>query len=396
MREGGTRWPIWQSAQRGHPETTIEHFDVADRRRRNLRGRRRLSPDQAVPRHELCRARSPGQLRRHLAHPPLSGHPLRQRPLHLWLSLQAVDRRADRDGRRNPPLHGRGHRRERSRPPHPLSPQDRLGRPGRARKNLWTIGGHPDRHRRKPSASPPTSCGCARAITGIRRATPPNGPAWRTTRAGSCIRRNWPEDLDYADKRVVVIGSGATAATLIPAIAGDCGAGHDAAALADLVPHRPQCDRDRRRVARARHRRDLDPRDRAQEDPARPGGLHRPLLHRARDRQAGTAGRGARLSRSRLRHRDAFHAELPALAAAHRLYSRRRPARSHPRRQGRRSSPTRSSDSPRPAFCCGPARFSKPTSSSPPPASISMCSATSTLPSTASRSSSPTRSPIAA
>jgi cation diffusion facilitator CzcD-associated flavoprotein CzcO len=35
--------------------------------------------------------------------------------------------------------------------------------------------------------------------------------------------QNWPEDLDYAGKNVVVIGSGATAATLIPAIAGDCG-----------------------------------------------------------------------------------------------------------------------------------------------------------------------------
>jgi cation diffusion facilitator CzcD-associated flavoprotein CzcO len=34
--------------------------------------------------------------------------------------------------------------------------------------------------------------------------------------------QNWPEDLDYAGKRVVVIGSGATAATLIPAIAADC------------------------------------------------------------------------------------------------------------------------------------------------------------------------------
>ena len=29
----------------------------------------------------------------------------------------------------------------------------------------------------------------------------------------------WPEDLDYAGKRVVVIGSGATAVTLIPALA---------------------------------------------------------------------------------------------------------------------------------------------------------------------------------
>jgi len=35
--------------------------------------------------------------------------------------------------------------------------------------------------------------------------------------------QNWPEDLDYKGKRVVVIGSGATAATLIPAMAKDAG-----------------------------------------------------------------------------------------------------------------------------------------------------------------------------
>jgi cation diffusion facilitator CzcD-associated flavoprotein CzcO len=34
--------------------------------------------------------------------------------------------------------------------------------------------------------------------------------------------QRWPDDLDCRDKRVVVIGSGATAATLIPAIADDC------------------------------------------------------------------------------------------------------------------------------------------------------------------------------
>jgi cation diffusion facilitator CzcD-associated flavoprotein CzcO len=33
--------------------------------------------------------------------------------------------------------------------------------------------------------------------------------------------QKWPEDLDYRNKRVIVIGSGATAATLIPAMAGD-------------------------------------------------------------------------------------------------------------------------------------------------------------------------------
>lgn len=34
--------------------------------------------------------------------------------------------------------------------------------------------------------------------------------------------QTWPENLDYKGKNVVVIGSGATAATLIPAIAADC------------------------------------------------------------------------------------------------------------------------------------------------------------------------------
>lgn len=34
--------------------------------------------------------------------------------------------------------------------------------------------------------------------------------------------QTWPEDIDLAGKKVVVIGSGATAATLIPAIANDC------------------------------------------------------------------------------------------------------------------------------------------------------------------------------
>ncbi|MDQ4053401.1 MAG: NAD(P)/FAD-dependent oxidoreductase [Actinomycetota bacterium] len=39
--------------------------------------------------------------------------------------------------------------------------------------------------------------------------------------AGETIHpQHWPEDLDYAGKRVVVIGSGATAVTLVPAMAG--------------------------------------------------------------------------------------------------------------------------------------------------------------------------------
>ncbi|MGE0598356.1 MAG: flavin-containing monooxygenase [Dehalococcoidia bacterium] len=34
--------------------------------------------------------------------------------------------------------------------------------------------------------------------------------------------QQWPQDLDYTGKKVIVIGSGATAATLIPAIANEC------------------------------------------------------------------------------------------------------------------------------------------------------------------------------
>jgi len=34
--------------------------------------------------------------------------------------------------------------------------------------------------------------------------------------------QTWPEDLDYKNKRVLVIGSGATTATVVPAIAADC------------------------------------------------------------------------------------------------------------------------------------------------------------------------------
>src|SRR5216683_2113131 len=49
-------------------------------------------------------------------------------------------------------------------------------------------------------------------------------PEWKAmeTFKGRIVHpQQWPEDLDYKDKKVVVIGSGATAATLIPAIAND-------------------------------------------------------------------------------------------------------------------------------------------------------------------------------
>ena len=53
--------------------------------------------------------------------------------------------------------------------------------------------------------------------------------------AGEVVHpQHWPESLDYTGKRVVVIGSGATAISLIPIAGGEGHARHHAAALAQL------------------------------------------------------------------------------------------------------------------------------------------------------------------
>lgn len=47
-------------------------------------------------------------------------------------------------------------------------------------------------------------------------------PEWKDfeTFEGDVLHpQTWPEDYDYTDKRIIVIGSGATAATLVPAMA---------------------------------------------------------------------------------------------------------------------------------------------------------------------------------
>ena len=49
----------------------------------------------------------------------------------------------------------------------------------------------------------------------------------------------WPENLDLTGKRVVLIGSGATAATILPAITGPPGAGHSGAASVTMLQRSP-------------------------------------------------------------------------------------------------------------------------------------------------------------
>jgi len=50
----------------------------------------------------------------------------------------------------------------------------------------------------------------------------PEWPGMDTFEGEIVHPQTWPEDLDYKGKKVLVIGSGATAATVVPAIAGDC------------------------------------------------------------------------------------------------------------------------------------------------------------------------------
>ncbi len=74
-----------------------------------------------------------------------------------------------------------------------------------------------------PSASPAISSLCAVVITTHAGGHDPVFPG-RETFAGKIIHPQfWPEDLDYRGKKVVVIGSGATAVTVVPEMAKDAG-----------------------------------------------------------------------------------------------------------------------------------------------------------------------------
>ncbi len=70
------------------------------------------------------------------------------------------------------------------------------------------------------------TCGFLLGCTGYYRYDEGYSPAFPGSErfSGPIVHpQHWPEDLDYSGKRVVVIGSGATAVTLVPAMAADAG-----------------------------------------------------------------------------------------------------------------------------------------------------------------------------
>ena len=65
-------------------------------------------------------------------------------------------------------------------------------------------------------------CGFLLLCTGYYRydrGYAPEFEGWSASAARSSTRQHWPEDIDYASVAVVVIGKGATAVTLVPAMA---------------------------------------------------------------------------------------------------------------------------------------------------------------------------------
>ena len=88
---------------------------------------------------------------------------------------------------------------------------ERSRRGGRSRSSTPT----PASGRRSPAAG----CSAPAATTATTRGTPPHFEGRERFRGPIVHPQQWPDDLDVSGRRVVVIGSGATAVTLVPALA---------------------------------------------------------------------------------------------------------------------------------------------------------------------------------
>jgi cation diffusion facilitator CzcD-associated flavoprotein CzcO len=89
-------------------------------------------------------------------------------------------------------------------------------------ENLWTL----EATRTDTGETVRFACNFLWMCQGYYRHSQGYTPPWdgMETFKGQIVHpQRWPEQLDYAGRNVVVIGSGATAATLIPAIADECG-----------------------------------------------------------------------------------------------------------------------------------------------------------------------------
>ena len=207
----------------------------ADRRRRAVRHRRRAPPADGVPATDVRHPGGPRRDRRHLGPVPLPRRPVRLGHVHPRLPVPAVDR-ARRPSPTAPSilrLHPRHRAPRRASTGTSGSATASSAPPGPART---PAGRSRPTHDGEPSGSPAgflyVCSGYYRYDAGLHAGTSRASSGF----GGQVVHpQHWPEDLDYAGKRVVVIGSGATAVTLVPALAEHGRARDDAAALADAT-----------------------------------------------------------------------------------------------------------------------------------------------------------------
>ena len=146
--------------------------------------------------------------------------------------------------------------------------------------------------------------------------------------------QHWPADLDYAGKDVVVIGSGATAVTLVPGHGPDRRPRDDAAAVAD-VRDEPAAARPVRRARPSLAPRPSRSSSGAVEEHPGDGVLLPAVAPAARDGEAPGAQAERRAPAGGVRRRHPLHPALRPVGPADVLRSGRRPVQvGTPRRRG--------------------------------------------------------------
>ena len=196
-----------------------------------------------LPHKTLRDLRGARRDRRHVGPVPLPGRALGLGHVHARLPVPAVDgRQGDRRRPVDPRLRARDRARGRDRPPDPLRPPRRAAPRGRRADARWTVDGR--------GREPDVTCDFLYVCGGYYRYDEGYLPEFAGVErfAGQIVHPQfWPEDLDYAGKRVVVDRQRRDRGHARPG-AGRAGrARDDAAALADLHPLDPVRGPDRER-----------------------------------------------------------------------------------------------------------------------------------------------------